>query len=776
METANHPDHLALLLDASDELLMLVAPEGLKVLAVNRRLCEELGYTAEQLTGQPVSDIECALADLFFWEEMLETAAGEEKVAESSLRRADGSVLDVIKTVRRVAAPDNAVEHFTVCAVPIGRQQQIENDLAHMGSRLRATLEATADGILLVDREGHILNMNRRFSDMWRLTPDLLLDRNDALIFNRMAGQLERPAGAPPPDAQEARSDVLEERFDLLRLADGRVFERDTGIAWEHEQIIGRVFSYRDVTERHRTQQELLHANEEVRRASRAKGDFLAMMSHEIRTPLNAIIGINELMLDGTLDPAQRDYAKSIASSAEALLVIINDILDFSKIEAGRLEIEHIPFDLRGLLDDIVRLHAFRASDKGLHFHFNVAADVPAGIVGDPTRLRQIIGNCLSNALKFTDSGEVAFSVERSAGPAGPQLRIAIRATGIGMSAEAQSKLFSPFTQADSTTTRRFGGTGLGLAITRQLVELLHGEIRVDSVEGRGSTFTVLLPLTEAAAYQRAAPAPAAPSAAEITARQAARILLVEDNPTNQVVALGMLRKLGYTEIRTAANGQEALDAVAGQRFDVILMDCQMPVMDGYTATGRLRAGGCATPIVAMTANAMQGDREKCLDAGMNDFLPKPLRRQDFAAALARWTALPASTAANDTTDAAPEIDTAAPAAPATFATFARATALALYDGDSKLLDLVINAFVADTPITLAKLHAALQAGNAVEARIHVHGIKGAAASAGAEALCATARDMELAARDGQIERAMQLLPTLERQFGEFRTALADGA
>ncbi len=761
-----------LLLDASDEILLIVAPASLEILAVNHAMCAELGYARDQLVGQQIGDIECALSDLFFWEEMREAANA--KVAESSLRRADGSVLDVVKTVQRVGQTADVPEGvFAVRAVSVGKQQQIEHDLAHLGSRLRATLEATADGILLVDREGHILNMNHRFSDMWRLPQEVLLNRDDQRVFGHMAAQLEAAKHKRAATPLEARNDVLEESFDVLRLVDGRVFERNAGLAWEKEEIIGRVFCYRDVTERHRTQQELLAASEEVRRASRAKGDFLAMMSHEIRTPLNAIIGINELMLDGELDREQRDYAQSIASSAEALLVIINDILDFSKIEAGRLEIEHIPFDLHGLIDDVVRLHAFRANDKGLHFNHAVAADVPRHLVGDPTRLRQIIGNFLSNALKFTDQGEIALTVDRLADASAPRLRIAIRDSGIGMSAETQDKLFAPFTQADSTTTRRFGGTGLGLAITRQLVDLLHGEIRMTSAEGCGSTFTVLLPLPEAAAHEVAVAPPVTKSAAAIAARQVARILLVEDNPTNQIVALGILRKLGYTDIDTAANGQEALAAVGHRPYDAILMDCQMPVMDGYTATGELRARGCDTPIIAMTANAMQGDREKCLAAGMNDFVPKPIRRPDLAGALSRWTQ-----AVTDATNAAAPANIApgkseppaeAVSAPATFD---RGLVLELYDGDTRLLDLVINAFVADTPTTIAKLRDALQAGNAGDAHTHVHGIKGAAASAGAEALRATATDMEMAARDDQLEHARAMLPKLERQFAEFQQAL----
>ncbi|MBP9714162.1 MAG: response regulator [Sterolibacterium sp.] len=764
---ATPPDDTELLLAAASELLMLIDANSLEIRAANPRCCHELGYTPEQLIGQPISEHECALSDLFFWEEMAQLAADDEKTSESSLRRADCTVFDVIKSVRRIDSPSG--KRYALRATPIAQQKQIEHDLAHLGLRLRATLEATADGILFVDCDGHILNMNRRFSDMWKLTAEILLNHDDKTIFRHMASQLAPASGLPLP-ACVSRDDALEERFDTLRLVDGRVFERNIGIARESEQIIGRVISYRDVTERHRTQQELLAANEEVRRASRAKGDFLAMMSHEIRTPLNAIIGINELMLDGQLATAQRDYALSIASSAEALLVIINDILDFSKIEAGRLEIEHIPFDLHTLLNDIIQFHTPRTRDKGLNFKVEISPDVPSWIVSDPTRLRQIVTNFLSNAIKFTAHGEVALHVDQLPPGATPRLRLSIRDNGIGMSPETQSRLFSPFTQADSSTTRRFGGTGLGLAITRQLLQLLGGEIQLQSTEGQGSTFTALLPLIAAnapAANTAGASTAMAATATEIAARGSVRLLLVEDNPTNQVVAIGTLRKLGYTDILIANNGQEALDAVRQYTFDALLMDCQMPVMDGYTATSELRAHGCTLPIIAMTANAMQGDREKCFAVGMNDFVPKPIRRAELAAALSRWVT-PSDHPVLPNTQAAPLIIEAPLDSPLVFA---RKKALALYDGDENLLNLVVAAFIDDTPETLEKLHAALASQDAHHARIHVHGIKGAAASAGAEAVRATALAMEKSAHDGQLEQTARLLPLLEQQFDEFKQA-----
>jgi PAS domain S-box-containing protein len=407
----------------------------------------------------------------------------------------------------------------------------------------------------------------------------------------------------------------------------------------EKEKIVGAVVTFQDISERRDIESAIVEARNAAIESARTKTAFLANMSHEIRTPLNGVIGMTSLLLDTNLSHEQRHYSNIIKQSADLLLDIVNEILDFSKIEANKLELEKIPFNLRLLLNGLVEFFKLETSKKGLRLKLDIAKNLPENILGDSNRLRQIFNNLISNAIKFTENGEILISaLVENENDDNVSLKFIVSDCGIGLSKDNQDVLFQPFTQADPSTTRRFGGTGLGLAISKQLAEMMNGKIGVESEIGKGSSFwfTAEFGKTDLVLHTEHSEKSVSSSFVIENKTQLlsnnAEILIAEDNEINRQVALGMLHSLGYTA-DSAANGLEAVNALKSRDYSLILMDCHMPEMDGFAATREIRLlenDKRHTKIVAMTANALIGQEECCIKYGMDDYLSKPMLKDDL--------------------------------------------------------------------------------------------------------------------------------------------------
>ncbi len=429
--------------------------------------------------------------------------------------------------------------------------------------------------------------------------------------------------------------------FRLRRSDEEIVWVQATGVPrWVRDRIVGSISVIADLTDRMVAEKELLFAKDAAEEAARAKAQFLANMSHEIRTPLNAITGMTGLLLDTSLDSDQRDCLEIVQSSADILISIINNILDFSKLEEGKRKIENQPFDLHSCIDGSMDLVARKASEKYLTLNYFIEDRVPKILIGDVTSLCQVLVNLLSNAVKFTDAGEISISVAGHPWRDGKfKLHFAVQDTGIGIPPEKMNHLFQSFSQLDMSATRKYGGTGLGLAISKRLVELMGGNIWVESELGRGSIFRfsiiVGVPLN---GYHLPTAKRTRQACMRTNQLSSLKLLLAEDNLINQNVALRMLKKLGI-EADVAVNGLEVLEALERQSYDIVLMDVQMPEMDGFEASRAIRERWRerAPRIIAVTAHAMEDDREKCIEAGMDDYISKPVRIEDLAEMLSKY-------------------------------------------------------------------------------------------------------------------------------------------
>ena len=617
---------------------------------------------------------------------------------------------------------------------PAGAQDLLA--LTHALERLvnqRATARELTEQILdqlpipvfLKDREGRFVRFNRQFQAFYQRSREQLIGARIEDFTPPGWATLTRQE-----DEQAWRTGVMvssERRLAQVDPPIDLVVSRIVITSGGQSYLLG--FSI-DVSEQRAARDAMQRAVESAQAASRAKSEFLANMSHEIRTPMNGILGMTELVLESQLEPQQRDDIALVKASADSLLTIVNDILDFSKIEAGKLDLEELPFDLRKLVRETIRAMELPAQQKGLALRCEVAPGTPRMVKGDPGRLRQVLVNLLGNAIKFTQRGSVTLALAPAPAPAkgretedSCEIAFAVSDTGIGIPPDKQKLIFEAFSQVDGSTTRQFGGTGLGLTICRRLVILMQGDIALESVPGKGSTFRFSVPLQHTSvqlpadesdlAQALTAPglAVAPPTPQPEGSGSGLRILLAEDNPVNQRLALRLLEKMGH-RITLVDNGLDALERTMQGGYDLVLMDVQMPELDGLTATRRIRqwelVHGAHVPIVAMTARAMQGDRERCLEAGMDDYLSKPIDSEQLRQLVSRF-----------------HVEHAGPV-------LAWRGALLRLDGDSSLLLELAELFIVDGPQLMQALYATLDDGDLPAAQRAVHSLQGVLVNFGA--------------------------------------------
>jgi PAS domain S-box-containing protein len=689
---------------------------------------------------------------------------------ETRVRRADGEWrLLGSYGEPRVSSGGEFLGHVGLSA-DITDRRQAEQSLRASEEKFRQLAENIREVFWMMTSEAdEILYVSPAYEQVWGRTCDSLYRNPMAWTEAIHPNDLEH---AHALFARQMKGESVDSEYRILTPSGQEKWIRDRAFPIRDQagKLIRIAGIAEEVTERKRYETELVRAREGADAANRAKSRFLANMSHEIRTPMNGVIGMLQLLHETELSTEQQRYVRVAEDSGRALLTLIDDILDLSKIEAQKIVLENVNFNLRRTIEDVVQLFSVQARAKQLEIHTCLSPEIPPLVQGDGYRLRQVLTNLCSNAIKFTDRGQVTVGAAlESQGSRKATVRFTIADTGIGISPDQTASLFSPFVQADASTTRKYGGTGLGLAICKQLVEMMGGTIGVDSREGQGCTvhFTAVFGVPTPGQ-------PPSPTGREnmrpgghcspCRGGRTARILVAEDNAINREVILAQLRKLGF-EGHAVENGAKALEAVQQESYDLVLMDCEMPEMDGFEATRRIRGSPQAgIPIIAVTADAMPADQNQCLRAGMNDYLAKPVELAQLEEKLAAWLPVAGNSVAPQAQARAVDKQIKA--------IFDVEALLRRLMGDRRLACAVLSGFLQDVPSQLSNLGDRLAGADAAGIRSQAHMLKGAAATVSAEGLREVALAMEQAGKTGQLDRCGELLPRVVGEFERFKNTV----